>query len=291
MRKKLSIIFTFIISASFCQDSLEIQNNFKKQIDNIYNFHVQKLSKEEHLEVTKNLDTLFKKIESDTTLYLPLLREELKTDGHFPYFYYDCSHLLMLKSEKKSDLQICANAFIKCDIKEVGRKEYVQLNTFLAKNGIDVTKSAIKILDDSSFEFLADKHFFTYTKSYCLLYCLHNLNPQLYTETLISYFNKTKDEDAQRAIITVLWFSYSCKGDEFLKSLNKKTTLNKHVLEYSKNILTYDNMNDMFEMVYEKIQGDDLLDFKNHALSNFTDEAINELDFVTKAQRRKGKCN
>ena len=292
---KLNLILTFNFLLLYinvnCQNYLEIQQNFKKEIDIIYDFTPTKLSKEEHSVVIQELDTLFLKVEKDTNLYLPLIREELKKQGHLPYFYYDCSHLLLLHSKSKSDLQICADAFLKCDITEVGPKQFVQLTTSLAKQGINTTQVGMKILDASSFEFLADKDFFTYNKSYCLLYCLHHLNPQLYTDSLINYFYVTKDEDAQRAIITVLWFSYSCKGDDFLKSLNKKTTINKDILEYSKNILTYDNMDELLESVYKKLKGDDLLNFKNNALSYFNEYAITELDFVTKAQRRKGKCN
>lgn len=293
--KKVIYILTFYIfllwNNIYCQNNLEIHQNFKKEIDLIYNFRPSKLSKEEHKIVLKKLDTLFLKVEKDTNLYLPFIREELKTIGHFPYFYFDCSHLLMLHSKSKSDLQICADAFLKCDIKEVEPKEFVQLTTFLAKQDINTTQIGIKILEDSNFMFFLPQHSFKYSQSYCLLYCLHHLNPELYTDTLINYFKKTKNEGDQRAIITVLWFSYSCKGDEFLKSLNKKTTLNKDVLKYSKKILKYDCLDELYESVYKSLKEGDLIELKKEALSHFSDEAIWELDFVTKAQRRKGKCN
>ena len=287
----LTLNFILFFINVFSQNSIEIQQNFKREIDIIYDFHPPKLSKEEHSVVIKELDTLFSKVDKDTNLYLPLIREELKTKGHLPYFYYDCSHLLMLHSKSKSDLQICADAFLKCDITEVGPKEFVQLTTFLAKKGINTTQVGMKILEDSNFMFFIPEHSFKYSQSYCLLYCLHNLKPELYTDSLINYFKSTKNEDNQRAIITVLWFSYSCKGDDFLKSLNSETVLNEGVLEYAKEILTYNNMDQYHEYAYEKSTPRKLKKYKKEALSHFSDEAIWDLDFITKAQRRKGKCN
>ena len=167
------------------------------------------------------------------------------------------------------------------------------MTTFLASEGVNTTKAALKILEISNFSFFIPQHSFNFSQSYCLLYCLFNLDPQLYTDSLIKTFQTTKEEDIQRAIITVLWFSYSCGGDNFLKSLSKKNTLNKDVSKYAKRILTYDNLDEFYEYAYKQSSAEDILNLKKEALSHFTDEAIWELDFVTKAQRRKGKgkCN
>ena len=288
-------LLTFLLLHScfliFSQNMLDKQQEFHTLIDQIYDFRPKKLSKEEHQVVIKELDSLFSKVEKDTTTYLPLLRNELKTNGHLPYFYFDCGHLLIIHSNSKSDLQLCADAFLKCDITEVGPQSYVQLTALLAKQKINTTEVAMKMLEDTNFTFYLPNHFFRFSKSYCLLYGLHHLNPALYTDSLIAYFKNTKDEGNQRAIITVLWFSYSCKGDDFLKSLTKKTTLNKSVFKYAKKIMTYDKLDDFYEKAYDNLQEGDLEKFKLEALSHFSDEAIWELDFVTKAQRRKGKCN
>src|SRR6185436_4749008 len=94
-----SILLTISINA-FGQDS------FKKEIDDIYNFHPHKLNQSEQEKLFPTLDTFFEKIKSDTTKYLPLLRQELKSKDHLPYFYYDCSHLLMILTKNRSDKEI-----------------------------------------------------------------------------------------------------------------------------------------------------------------------------------------
>ena len=285
MTRLITIIFLTISLTSFGQDS------FKKEIDNLYNFHPQELSKAEQQEKFPALDKLFETVKSDTTKYLPLLRKELKSNDHFPYFYYDCSHLLMIMSKNHSDKELAAEAFSKCNIKDLDPKIYVVLLKSLATDNIDITKAAIKILDDPKFHFYLIEHgAFDFIQGYCLMYCLLPLDPNLYVDTLIKYFQQTKDITAQKSIITTLWFSYSCSGDKFLQSLNKSNTLNKEVYEYAQRLLANKKLDRFYKEMLKEIKPDELEEMKKDALKRFSDEAIYDLDFVIKARRQKLNC-
>src|SRR5690242_11811876 len=117
-------VIIYLLTISLCSFG---QNNFQKEIDNIYNFHPHLLSQAEQQTKFPSLDTLFDKIKSDTTRYLPLLRQELKSNTHFPYFYYDCSHLLIMLSKARSDKMIAADAFSKSNIQDLDPKIYVSI--------------------------------------------------------------------------------------------------------------------------------------------------------------------
>lgn len=284
--KRLLTIFLFTISLnSFGQD------NFKKEIDNIYNFHPHELSQAEQQEKFPALDKFFEMIKSDTTKYLPLLRQELKLNDHFPYFYYDCSHLLMIMSKSHSDKELSAEAFSKCNIRDLDPKIYVILLKSLATDNINITKAAVKILEDSTFHFYLIEHgAFDFMKGYCLMYCLLPLDPNLYVDTLTKYFQQTKDITAQKAIITTLWFSYSCSGDKFLQSLNESNTLKKEVYEYALQLLADNKLDKEYKKMLKRVKPEELEEMKKSALNRFSDEAIYDLDFVTKARRQKLNC-
>lgn len=267
------------------------QDDFKKEIDHIYNFHPNKLTKAEKQEKLPPLDKFFELIKSDTTKYLPLLRRELKADDHFPYFYYDCSHLLMILSKSRSDKEISADAFSKCNIRDLDPKTYVVLLKSLATDDINITKAALNILEDSTFHFYLIEHGgFDFIQAYCLTYCLLPLDPNLYVDSLTLYFQQTKNVTSQKSIITTLWFSYSCLGDKFLKSLNEGNTLKKDVYEYAHRLLANDKLNRDYKKLLKNIKPDELEEIKKSALKRFSDEAIYDLDFVTKARRQKFNC-
>lgn len=284
--KPLLAAFLFIISL----DSFG-QIDFRKEIDNIYNFHPHQLSETEQQDKFPLLDKLFDMIKSDTSKYLPLLRQELNSNDHFPYFYYDCSHLLMLLSHSQSDKALCAKAFAKCNVKDLNPQIYVVLLKSLATANIDVTKAAIKILEDPDFHFYLIEHGgFDFNQGYCLTYCLLALDPTVYTKSLIEYFQSTKDTIAQKSIITALWFSYSCAGDEFLHSLNTGQAIDKGVVTHATKLLGDNKLDGDYKKLLRKINPDELEEMKKSGLQRFSDEAIDDLAFVTKARRQKLNC-
>lgn len=263
------------------------QNNFSLKIDSTYNFSPHKIPDSEKKLKIPQMEKFFKLVMEDTTKYLPLLRDELNTDRHNPYFYYDGAHLLMLSSKSKSDLEIVAESFSKTNIKDLNPKNYVKLLTQLALKKIDVSKPALKILDDNKFSFYLSQHAMKFNQAYCLSYCLLPLKPEVYEDKLIELFRASNDVNTQKSIITTLWFTCSCKSDTFLKSLNSKNTLSKEVYKYAQKIMTYTSFDKSIakNLTSEKI---DLI--KTNVFKRFSDEAIYELDLVTRINRSKLNC-
>ncbi len=281
------ILIVFIISISnYCFG----QPSFKEEIDKIYNFYPHKISKIEQEEKTPKLNAFFNKIKSDTTKYLPLLRSELLSNNHLPYFYYDCSHLLLILSKSNSDKEICAKSFEKCDINDLDPKIYFSLISYLSKNNINTTNASIKILEDSTFHFFVPEHALDFTQGYCLTYLLLPLDSNFYTDTLIKIFNHTKYISTQKSIITALWFSYSCKGDEFLLKINEGNALNKDISDYAYKLLKDKKLEREYRKQLNKINQNKLVEIQKSALNRLSDEAILDLDFATKARRIKYSC-
>lgn len=283
----MKLITTFLFALI---STLAFGQTLSNEIDSIYTFKPSKLSSKEQESKLPALDKFWDKVKSDTTKYLPQLRYELKQTRHNPFFYYDGSALLLTLSQSFSDKNLAAQAIAKCDLDDISQKIYVTTLNRLAHEGIDVTKAAVKILSDDKFSFFIPQHAMTFNQGYCLTYMLLPQNSNSYVDTLISIF-PTVSITAKKSIITTLWFAYSCKGDEFIKSVIINQIADKEVREYAKKIMSYTKLT-KDQKDYLKIIGkENIGDLRLMSLQRFSDEAIGELDMTTRVLRNEQNCH
>jgi len=265
---------------------------FKQEIDMTYNFHPHKMSRNEQQSKRASLDSFFNRVKSDTTKYLPLLRKELLTGDHLPYFFYDGSCLLLDQSKSHNDTSIVVEGLSRCYVDDPGTRNYVSLLMMLAEKGVNVTKAAVNILHDSIKGFYLPNHAFDFHQGYCITYTLLYVDPALYVDTLISIFNKTKNTNTQRSIVTTLWFTYSCKGDDFLRSLKDNKNIDHEIVSYAQRMINGYRLSDSNRKIFEKMGIDSVSieKMRRDAISRFSDEAIWDLDLGTRVMREKFKC-
>jgi len=263
--------------------------SLKTEVDSIYNFKPSALTKAEQETKLPAMDKFWDKIKSDTTNNLPLLRNELIAPNHNPFFYYDGMSLLMSLSQTSLDKKIAAQAIAKCDISDIDRKLYVSALNNLANDQIDVTSAAIKILADTGYSFFLPQHAMTFTQGYCLTYMLVPQKPELYTDTLISIFKKV-NPIAQKSIITVFWFAYTCKGDSLINSVLNDESIDKDVRKYAKEATRSVNLSKEQKKYAESINKDELGQLRKQSLLRFSDEALDDLLLTTTIIRKDNKC-
>lgn len=281
---KLITIVILVFTASF-----SFGQTFSEEIESIYDFKPSKLSDKEQQSKFPALDKFWEKVKNDTAKYLSQLRLELKQTTHKPFFYYDGSGLLLSLSPNKSDKELAIDAIVKCDLDDISQKMYVSTINKLAHDNINVTPAAIKILQDDNFSFFLPEHAMTFNHGYCLAYMLLPQKNYIYIDTLISLF-PTVSTISKKSIITTLWFAYSCKGDNFLKSIMTSQELNKEVREYAKKIMNFTKLT-KDQQEYLKIIGrDNLGEVREMSLQRFSDEAIVELDMTTRIMRNETSC-
>ena len=278
-----TILLIFLTTFSFGQSLTD-------DIDKIYNFKPSKLTDKEQEIKMPSLDKFWDKVKSDTTKYLPSLRAELKTNAHNPYFYYDGSGLLLSLTNSKADKELAIEAISKCDLDDISQKIYVQTLNNLANEGFDVTMAAVKILSDENYSFFIPQHAMSFNQGYCLTYMLLPQPNSNYVDTLINMF-KTVKLTSQKSIITTLWFAYTCKGDNFLKSIMADNTIQKEVREYAKEIMGYTKLSKKQQEYLKVIDKEELDNLRKDALKRFSDEAVEELDMTTRVQRKNNNCH
>jgi hypothetical protein len=257
-------------------------------VDNVYNFSPHKLTKADQQKKIPALDVFFNKLKSDTSKYLPLLRNELNSPNHNPYFYYDGAVMLCALSNTENDKTIAANSFSKCNLSDIPPEAYVRILNEFSNDGINVTRAAVKILNDTAFTFFLPQHAMNFNQADCLTYMLLPGKQDFYIDTLISIF-KLVNPNAQKSIIYTLWFSYSCKGDSLIRASMTDKTLNKDVSDFSKEMISPELTNAIKEYI-NSLNKSQIDDIRKKSLKRFSDEALDELVLSTLALRKNENC-
>ena len=284
MKFKSIILLALFSTLTSCGQSVT------NEIDNIYSFKPSKLTDKERELKMPALDGFWEKVKSDTLKNLPMLRKELQANGHNPFFYYDGSGLLLSLTNNKADKELAIEAISKCDLDDISQKMFVMTLNGLANEGFDVTKPAIKILYEENYSFYIPQHAMKFNQGYCLTYMLVPQKNDNYVDTLTTIFKSLKTS-AQKAIVTTLWFSYTCTGDAFLKSVIENSTYDKEVKEYAKKIMGYTKLSKEQEEYLKLIGKDELVNLRAEALKSFSDESIESLDMTTRIQRKENNCH
>ncbi|MDP4131337.1 MAG: hypothetical protein Q8918_06045 [Bacteroidota bacterium] len=242
-------------------------------VDKTYNFSPTKLSKKEKEQKTKSMDVFWNKVKSDTTAYLPLLRKELLTLGHEPFFYFDGSSLLLWLDHSRGNEEIAAEAIPNCDLDEVDRQIYVQTLNRLAFDGINILQAAVKILKYPDYKFFLVEHVMYFNQENCLAYALLPMKDSLYIEPLISRFNSA-DTAAQFSILYTIWLGYSCRGDSLLKASSVNHDLYKEVRNFASTLLSQRPDSDQGQT---DVPITELLEKRTDGLRRFSDEGLGDL--------------
>jgi len=258
-------------------------------IDNIYNFSPSKLTKAEEEAKLPALDGLWGKVKSDTTINLPLLRKELTAPNHNPFFYYDGSMLLLSLSKNDNDKTAAAEAIAKCDLSDIDQQEYVRTLNQLSNDGINVTKAAVQVLKDTSFDFFLPQHVMYFRQGDCLTYMLLPQKAEFYVDTLMLLF-KSVNTNSQKSILYLLWFAYTCKGDSLINSAIYDRTLNKEVSSYAKELMKSGQLDNETKRQINSMTRSQVEELRNGSLRRFSDEALDELMISTLALRKDTNC-
>lgn len=292
--KRSTVLLNYISSAAlvfllFLQPIDISAQFFKTQVDSIYDFSPSRLTKSQQEKKMPALDAFWQKVKTDTTSFLPELRTELDAPGHHPFFYYDGAGLLLSLSPSMADKQLSARAMAKSDLDDIDRQSYVYTFSSFARDGIDVTGAAIRILADSAYSFIIAQHAMVFEQDYCLAYMLLPEKPGMYTDSLIALFGKA-NVTAQKSIITTFWLAYTCKGDSLIRAAAVNAALRPDIRKYAEDLMAHASLNDT-DKEYIKIMGkEDPGGLRENALRRFSDEAIDELASAVRILRAKTGC-
>ncbi len=289
---KLKLIFSKTIAVFLFSISIQTVRcqSLGSEIEKVYDFSPHLLTSDQQNEKIKRLDGFWDKVKSDTATYLLALRLELASDKHKPYFYFDGSSLLLSLSNSASDKALAGEAISKCDIQDINNELYIRRLNGLAVDSVNITKAALKILDIPNYSFFLTQHVMTFSREDCLAYCLLPLDSRLYIDTLLEMFN-TQDSSGQETILYTLWLGYTCRGDQFIRSVITNQHLSASIRAGA---IEIDSINRASLPVVEQLASSgtqEIMKVRTKALKRFSDEALGELFTSNMAIRKKMQCD
>lgn len=277
---KLTIGLLFITTSTCFTQSLH------DDIQTVYDFSPGKMTREEQNIKIPLMDDFWNKVKSDTIKYLPALRTELQIEGNPQFFYFEGGQLLLSLSKSIQDKQIVLDGILKSDFSDIDRRTLVSTLNYLAKSKLNTTEAALKILDDKEFRIFLPEHSFYFNQGYCLTYSLLPTNSDYYFNSVTSRFKEETDINTKKSILTLLWFANTCDGNDFLRSLTANKTLDKELIDYTNDLLTRKLKKEKYYKELDGMNFDDLIKAQTASTNRMSDEAIYELDYITKLLRR-----
>jgi hypothetical protein len=275
------ILILFNLAHQYC-----VSQTLSLDVDKTYDFSPHTLSKKEQEKKGVALDAFWNKVKDDTAQNLPLLRSELKSKGHMPYFYYDGAGLLLYLSHARSDKELAAVAIEKCDINDIDAKIYIETLNSLAFDNINVTNAAIKILKFPNYNFFVVEHVMYFNQDNCLAYSLLPMRSEYYVDTLINSF-KLSDTAGKYSILYTLWLGYNCKGDSLIRAVAKDISLGKNIRSFADTLMRNDFPADQEVL---SLSSNELIAKRINALKRFSDEGLADLIRYSAALRKRSQC-
>lgn len=278
----IRISFALVITTTLNCFSQTLHDDIKR----VYDFSPGKVTREEQNQKIPLMDDFWNKVKSDSTRYLPELRAELQIDGNPDFFYFEGGQLLLSLSNSISDKQIVLKGILKSDLSDIDRRTFVLTLNYLAKSKLNTTEAALKILDDKEFRFFIPEHSFYFNQGYCLTYSLLPTNADYYLSTMINRFKEEKNINTKKSIVTLLWFANTCDGNEFLKELTTSKTIDSEIVGYTRDLLTRKPKKEKYYKELDSMSFDELIEAQIASTNRLSDEAIYELDYITKLLRK-----
>ncbi|MDP4221410.1 MAG: hypothetical protein Q8916_12430 [Bacteroidota bacterium] len=280
MQIKYLLILIVVVSYARASMGQSLHNDVQK----IYNFEPHKISKEQQEQKGKLLDAFWEKVQKEKEKYLEPLRVELRDTTNPSFFLYDGGHLLLSLSKSKEDYQLALDAMTKCDLRDIDPADYLQTMNFFAENDLNTTAAALKIIAVDSFSAFIPLHALAVDKGLALLFILLPINTDLYLKTVIDQLSSAKDAATRKYLLSFLLYTCTCEGDAVI--LKYSTDKDPEVREFAIHEVELNHVSrSANRQLYQ-----DLVKKRKEILSRISDEALDELDELSKTLKKQYDC-
>lgn len=280
-RTGLFSIFIFFISASAYGQSLH------DDIQNTYNFEPHKLSRQEQEPKAKLMDDFWKKVTDNKDKYLDELRKELKNANNPTFFLYDGGHLLLSLTKSKDDYQIALDAMTKGNLRDIDKADYVRTMNFFAVKGLNTTEAALKIISEENFVAYIPQHAMSLDIGLSLRFMLLPINSDLYVKSIIEKMKSVKDPTTKIYLLNFLLYTCTCEGDEVIQEYSEDKNQEASVREKATQLVKKNKV----KRSDNRSKYEDLVKKRREILSRISDEALDELNDVSRKLKELYKCN
>jgi hypothetical protein len=280
-RHQLLLVLLFFASASTYGQSLH------DDIQEVYNFEPHKLSRQEQEPKSKLMDGFWKKVTENKDKYLDELRTELKDPSNPAFFLYDGGHLLLSLTKSKDDYQIALDAMTKGNLKDIDPADYVRTMNFFAVNELNTTEAALKIISTDKFVAYIPQHAMSLDVGLSLRFMLLPISSDLYIKKTIEELKSTKETTTIIYLLNFLFYSCTCEGDSVMLEYSTDKVQDETVRKYASQI----NKMNTVKRHDNPQEYQTLIKKRREILNRISDEALDELNDVSKRLKELYKCN
>lgn len=257
-----------------------IQKDFHAEILKTYGFQPHTLSQKEIEAKSNDLDQFWNKVKNRKEQYLPLLRAELQAPSNSSFFYYDCSKLLLSLSENIDDRKIALKAIPKVDLLDVQPNDYLRTIHMLARNELDTSDAALRILDYPQFKVIIPEHALTLDQDFSLIYMLIPTKEEYYLQKLIKRLSVEKNIASQKSIIQMLWYTVTKQGDQAIQKFSEDSSEANESRMWAKELLGRKSKLGLTSKLTVSSYSS-LKQKRKEVMSRISDEALIEFDELT----------
>jgi hypothetical protein len=185
-------------------------------IHDTYSFKPHELSEKQQIARSKTLDAFWDAATKDPARYLPAVRSELAGDRQLPFFYFDGGRLLLQLSKEPADRALVLAALARVDMRDVRPLLYVQEVNFLARDGLDTSAAAFRVLANPKFVAHVPEHALELHSSDALRFMLLPSAHAAIAPAVVARYALEKTEAAKQALL-VLAFDLAPEGDALVR--------------------------------------------------------------------------
>jgi hypothetical protein len=169
---------------------------------------------------------------------------------------------------------------------DIDHTDYVKTINFFAKNDLNTTDAALKIIPIDTFSAYIPQHAMFIDKSLALRFMLLPINSNLYLKKTIEKLSTVKDTITIKQVLNFLFYTCTCEADLTISKYSTDTNQDKAIKKYSKHLVEMNNVRRHDNS--SKYQS--LVKKRKEILNRISDEALDELDDVSKVLKQQYNC-
>lgn len=151
--------------------------------------------------------------------YIGALKTLLKQDGMLPYFYYDGATMLLSLEVSAEHLKLAAESMARCDVRSVGRDQYVRSMVAIGATGIDVSAAVLRILEEDGFQAFFTAHILLLGQDWSFMVAASQVSPSIILEAIRERMKGRLSDTARATLADWAWHTASQETDKLFAEL------------------------------------------------------------------------
>jgi hypothetical protein len=150
----------------------------------------------------------------------------------------------------------------------------------LARNELDTSDAALRILDYPQFKAIIPQHALTLGQDFSLIYMLIPTKKEYYIQKLIKRLSEEKNIASQKSIIQVLWYTVTKQGDQAIQQFSEDSSKPNESRMWAKELLGGKSKLGLTSKLTVSSYSS-LKQKRKEVMSRISDEALIEFDQLT----------